>query len=99
MEKVSNKAIGRTWEEVENEIYTPEEIAESDKRVAQMLGKLKLKSAMIDAAILHSEKTIANDHDEVEILDDLDRLLYKAFEGLKLGTSYHYASGLSFRKF
>ena len=32
-------AIGRTWEELEKEIYTPEEIAESDLRVA-LIGEL-----------------------------------------------------------
>ena len=34
MEK--NSAIGRDWEEVERELFTPEEIAESDLRVALM---------------------------------------------------------------
>jgi len=29
-----NKAIGQKWEEVEKELFTPEEIAESDLRVA-----------------------------------------------------------------
>lgn len=37
MEKINNKAIGRTWEEFEKEIYTPEEIAESNARVAKHL--------------------------------------------------------------
>lgn len=31
-----NSAIGRDWEEVERELFTPEEIAESDLRVALM---------------------------------------------------------------
>lgn len=34
-----NPAIGRSWEEVEQEIYTPEEIAEGDLRVA-IIGEL-----------------------------------------------------------
>ena len=34
----NNTAIGHGWEEVEKEIYTSEEIAESDLRVAK-LGK------------------------------------------------------------
>lgn len=35
----NNPAIGRNWDEVEQEIYTPEEIAESDLRVA-LIGEL-----------------------------------------------------------
>lgn len=30
----NNPAIGRSWDEVRNELFTPEEIAESDLRVA-----------------------------------------------------------------
>jgi len=33
-----NKAIGQKWEDIEQEIFTPEEIAESDLRVA-VIGK------------------------------------------------------------
>ena len=36
---VKNKAIGADWDEVRNELYTPEEIAESDLRVA-LIGEL-----------------------------------------------------------
>ena len=35
----SNPAIGRSWEEVRAEFFTPEEIAESDLRVA-LMGEL-----------------------------------------------------------
>ena len=35
----SNSAIGRSWEEVRDELFTPEEIAESDLRVA-LIGEL-----------------------------------------------------------
>lgn len=31
-----NSALGRTWEEVRSELFTPEEIAESNMRVALM---------------------------------------------------------------
>ena len=31
-----NGALGRTWEEVRSELFTPEEIAESNMRVALM---------------------------------------------------------------
>ena len=31
-----NNALGRTWEEVRSELFTPEEIAESNMRVALM---------------------------------------------------------------
>ncbi len=36
---MSNKAIGNSWDEVRAELYTPEEIAESDLRVA-LIGEL-----------------------------------------------------------
>lgn len=35
----NNPAIGRSWEEVRNELFTPEEIAESDLRVA-LIGEM-----------------------------------------------------------
>ncbi len=34
----TNPAIGGTWDELEKELFTPEEIAESDLRVA-LIGK------------------------------------------------------------
>lgn len=36
---MSNSAIGQSWDEFEKEFYTPEEIAESDLRVA-LIGEL-----------------------------------------------------------
>ena len=36
---MNNSAIGRSWDDVEREIFTPEEIAESDLRVA-LIGEL-----------------------------------------------------------
>ena len=36
---MNNSAIGGTWEELEREIFTPEEIAASDLRVA-LIGEL-----------------------------------------------------------
>ena len=36
---MNNPAIGRSWEDVRKELYTPEEIAESDLRVA-IIGEL-----------------------------------------------------------
>lgn len=35
----ANTALGRSWEEVEKELFTPEEIAESNLRVA-LIGEL-----------------------------------------------------------
>lgn len=35
----NNSAIGRSWDEFEKELFTPEEIAESDLRVA-LIGEL-----------------------------------------------------------
>lgn len=32
----NNSAIGRSWEEVRSELFTPEEIAENDLRVAKI---------------------------------------------------------------
>ncbi len=37
-----NPAIGRSWDEVEQELFTPEEIAESDLRVALPIHRLIL---------------------------------------------------------
>lgn len=36
---MNNPAIGRSWDEVERELFTPEEIAESNLRVA-LIGEL-----------------------------------------------------------
>ncbi len=36
---MNNKAIGSSWNEVRKEIFTPEEVAESNLRVA-LVGKL-----------------------------------------------------------
>jgi DNA-binding XRE family transcriptional regulator len=36
---MNNSAIGRSWDEVRKELFTPEEIAESDLRVA-IIGEL-----------------------------------------------------------
>jgi len=36
---MSDSAIGRSWDDLEKEIYTPQEIAESDLRVA-LIGEL-----------------------------------------------------------
>lgn len=36
---IKNSAIGQSWDEFEKEFYTPEEIAESDLRVA-LIGEL-----------------------------------------------------------
>ena len=36
---MNNSAIGRSWDEVRNELFTPEEIAASDLRVA-LIGEL-----------------------------------------------------------
>lgn len=39
MNNVNNPAIGRSWDEVRAELFTPEEIAESNLRVA-LIGEL-----------------------------------------------------------
>ena len=40
---MNNSAIGRSWEELEKEIYTPEEIAASDLRVALINEMIKAR--------------------------------------------------------
>ena len=39
----SNPAIGRRWEDIEKDIYTPEEIAESDLRAALIAEMIKAR--------------------------------------------------------
>lgn len=39
-----NKAIGQKWEEVEKELFTPEEIAKSDLRVAVIGEQIKARN-------------------------------------------------------
>ena len=39
----TNSAVGRSWEEVRKELFTPEEIAESNLRVAIIGKKIKAK--------------------------------------------------------
>lgn len=39
----TNAAVGRSWEEVRKELFTPEEIAESNRRVAIIGKKIKAK--------------------------------------------------------
>ena len=41
---MNNSAVGRSWEELEKEIYTPEEIAASDLRVALINELIKAKA-------------------------------------------------------
>ena len=40
---MNNSAVGRSWEELEKEIYTPEEIAASDLRVALISELIKAR--------------------------------------------------------
>lgn len=40
---MNNSAIGRSWEELEKDIYTPEEIAASDLRVALINEMIKAR--------------------------------------------------------
>lgn len=42
-EKISPK--GRSWDDLEKELFTPEEIAESDKRVAVLDEKTKVSAS------------------------------------------------------
>ena len=42
---MNNNAVGRTWEELEKEVFTPEEIAASDLRVALINEMIKAREA------------------------------------------------------
>lgn len=42
---MNNSAVGRTWEELEKEIFTPEEIAASDLRVALISEMIKVRES------------------------------------------------------
>ena len=56
--KIGNPAIGRAWDEVERELYTPEEIAESNSRV-DLIGerirarqKRRIRQKKVDETLL-----------------------------------------------
>ena len=53
-----NKAIGQKWEDIEQEIFTPEEIAESDLRIAFicMLTKARNEKRLNQAKTLNKKK-------------------------------------------
>ena len=40
---MSNSAIGSDWEDVRKELFTPEEIAESDNRVAVIVAMIQAR--------------------------------------------------------
>ena len=42
---MNNSALGRTWEELEKVVYTPDEIAASDLRVALINEMIKAREA------------------------------------------------------
>ena len=44
MSKKPNSPIGHSWDEVESELFTPEEIAASDLRVAMMIELVKARN-------------------------------------------------------
>ena len=39
-----NKAIGISWEELQNEIFTPEEIEASQRRIAPIVTKIRTRN-------------------------------------------------------
>lgn len=43
----TNSAVGRSWEEVRKELFTPEEIADSNRRVAIIGKKIKAKKGAL----------------------------------------------------
>jgi hypothetical protein len=51
---------GRSWDEVEKELFTPEEIAASDRRVARMIARTEAKIAKEElpkkSKVLHNLK-------------------------------------------
>ena len=63
-----NKHLGRTWEEAERELFTPEEIAESKARVALMIKNIEAEKI---GYVTHEKSTIQHFMKEPEYADHL----------------------------
>ena len=50
---MSKSAVGRSWEDLEKEIYTEEEIAASDLRVAQISEMIKTGEQQKDSFMVN----------------------------------------------
>lgn len=74
---MSNSAIGRSWDEVQKELFTPEEIAASDLRVALIGADIKARQ----------EQGIMSGQDNVEIEVELPEWLANAAEQAGLNLS------------
>ena len=74
---MSNSAIGRNWDEVQKELFTPEEIAASDLRVALIGADIKARQ----------EQGIMSNQDYVEIEVELPEWLANAAEQAGLNLS------------
>ncbi|MBP1580194.1 MAG: hypothetical protein J6B57_08915 [Oscillospiraceae bacterium] len=74
---MSNSAIGRSWDEVQKELFTPEEIAASDLRVALIGADIKARQ----------DQGIMSGQDNVEIEVELPEWLANAAEQAGLNLS------------
>ncbi|MGN1108493.1 MAG: hypothetical protein ACI4RK_03840 [Oscillospiraceae bacterium] len=74
---MSNSAIGSSWDEVQKELFTPEEIAASDLRVALIGADIKARQ----------DQGIMSGQDNVEIEVELPEWLANAAEQAGLNLS------------
>ena len=74
---MSNSAIGRSWDEVQKELFTPEEIVASDLRVALIGADIKARQ----------DQGIMSGQDNVEIEVELPEWLANAAEQAGLNLS------------
>lgn len=65
----TNSAVGRSWEEVRKELFTPEEIAESNLRVAIIGKKIKANDVNDFREECATMNNNAIDGDALEFID------------------------------
>ena len=58
---MKNNAVGISWEELEKELFTPEEIAASDLRIALMNELIKAREGKRQETILKSFTFLAEE--------------------------------------
>lgn len=73
----NNPAIGRSWDEVEAELFTLEEIAESDRRVA-LIGELIKARQELERNKMGSE--VERQDARKAMAYDLNRLFQQVFD-------------------
>ena len=58
---MSKSAVGRSWEDLEKEIYTKEEITASDQRVAQICDIIKKRDSHKETMSIDYSKLTTED--------------------------------------